>query len=80
MNIASFIVVFAIFWCFILFMILPVGIVREDIVQQGNDPGAPKDAKITKKIIISAIISILGSLLYFYLLKKGFLDFINIRQ
>ena len=40
-----------------LFVILPIGIVKEDNVKDGNDPGAPKNPQLKNKIIISSVVS-----------------------
>ena len=46
------IVIFVIVWWLVLFIALPFGIKKEDEVKDGNDPGAPKDPMLKKKIII----------------------------
>lgn len=61
------IVIFVIVWWLVLFVVLPFGIKTEDEVKHGNDPGAPKDPMLKKKIIYttisSAIISIIISII-----------------
>ncbi len=61
------IVIFVIVWWLVLFIALPFGIKKEDEVKDGNDPGAPKDPMLKKKIIFtsiaSAIISIIISII-----------------
>ena len=61
------IVIFVIVWWLVLFIALPFGIKQEDKVKEGNDPGAPKNPMLKKKIvyttIVSAIISIVISII-----------------
>tara|TARA_X000000950_G_C13916700_1_gene661394 strand:- start:1079 stop:1297 length:219 start_codon:yes stop_codon:yes gene_type:complete len=51
------IVIFVIIWWLVLFIILPLGVQTDDNVVDGNDPGAPKNPMLKKKIIITSIIS-----------------------
>ena len=46
-----------ILWWLILFLLLPIGVKRQESVDAGNDPGAPKDPMLKKKFIITTIIS-----------------------
>ncbi len=57
------IVIFVIIWWLVLFTILPIGVRREDDVIQGNDPGAPKNPMLKKKIIYTTIISFVLSII-----------------
>ncbi len=51
------IVIFVIIWWLVLFLTLPIGIQRDENVSKGNDPGAPKNPMLKKKIIFTTIIS-----------------------
>lgn len=57
------IVIFVIIWWLVLFIVLPFGIQTENDVKDGNDPGAPKNPMLKKKIIITSIISFFLSIL-----------------
>ena len=44
------IVIFVIIWWLVLFIVLPFGIQKDDNVKDGNDPGAPKNPMLKKKL------------------------------
>ena len=47
----TFVVIFVILWWLILFLILPIGVKKEQSVEFGNDPGAPNNPMLKKKIL-----------------------------
>ncbi len=57
------IVIYVIIWWLVLFVILPLGIQRDENTISGNDPGAPKNPMLKKKIISTTIISFFLSIL-----------------
>ncbi len=57
------IVIFVIIWWLVLFIVLPFGIQKDDNVKDGNDPGAPKNPMLKKKIILTSVISFILSIL-----------------
>ena len=57
------IVIFVIVWWLVLFIALPFGIKKEDEVKHGNDPGAPKDPMLRKKIIYTTFASVILSII-----------------
>lgn len=66
MNIASFVVVYVIAWWLILFMLLPVGVKRDDAPEIGNDTGAPVNHMIGKKALWSTLLAAVVLLIYWY--------------
>ena len=57
------IVIFVVIWWLVLFMVLPFGIQKDDEIVGGNDPGAPKNPMLKKKIILTSIISFFLSII-----------------
>tara|TARA_B100000963_G_C22594997_1_gene657388 strand:- start:1555 stop:1773 length:219 start_codon:yes stop_codon:yes gene_type:complete len=57
------IVIFVIIWWLVLFLALPIGIQRDHDVTKGNDPGAPKNPMLKKKIVFTTIISFFLSII-----------------
>ena len=57
------IVIFVVIWRLVLFTILPLGVQKEDKIVGGNDPGAPKNPMLKKKIVLTSIISFFLSIL-----------------
>ena len=57
------IVIFVIIWWLVLFVVLPFGIQRDENSIKGNDPGAPKNPMLKKKIYLTTLISIFLSIL-----------------
>ena len=80
MSLTGSFVVFVIIWWLILFTILPRDINSQkdkDFFVEGADPGAPKNPKIIKKLIITtAITSILFAIIYFL----NYFDILNVRR
>ena len=81
MGVTGSIIVFVLIWWIIFFSILPIGIqsnketFREKL--EGNDPGAPKNPKIAKKIIITTIITSIIFVVIYYLVK---INILNLRE
>ena len=57
------IVIFVVIWWLVLFMVLPFGIQKDDEIVGGNDPGAPKNPMLKKKIILTSVISFFLSII-----------------
>jgi len=57
MDLVSGIVVYVMLWWLTLFTVLPVGVRREDSVEQGNDPGAPKNPMLLRKLLATTVIA-----------------------
>ena len=57
------IVIFVVIWWLVLFMVLPFGIQKDDEIVGGNDPGAPKNPMLKKKILLTSVISFFLSII-----------------
>jgi predicted secreted protein len=79
MNPISLTVVFVVVWWMVFFIALPVGIKRDENPELGNSSGAPKNPNLKIKIIITTIISLVLTGIYFYAFQHGAFDFINVR-
>ncbi len=66
------IVIFVIIWWLVLFVVLPFGIQRDENSIKGNDPGAPKNPMLKKKIYFTTIISIFLSILVSWIKNEIF--------
>ncbi len=55
----NFLVTYLILWWLVFFIMLPLGIERDQDVTFGNDPGAPKNSLIKKKAIISSVVTLI---------------------
>tara|TARA_B100000963_G_C22070843_1_gene427960 strand:+ start:242 stop:460 length:219 start_codon:yes stop_codon:yes gene_type:complete len=66
------IVIFVIIWWLVLFVVLPFGIQRDENSIKGNDPGAPKNPMLKKKIYLTTIISIFLSILVSWIKNEIF--------
>ena len=65
----TFLVIFVILWWLILFLILPIGVKKQESVEFGNDPGAPTNPMLKKKFLITT-----NFLLKTYILSKILTD------
>ena len=50
--------IYLIVWWIVLFIFLPLGVKRDKEVVSGNDPGAPKETNLKKKILLTSIVSL----------------------
>ncbi len=66
------IVIFVIIWWLVLFIVLPFGIERDENSIQGNDPGAPKNPMLKRKIYLTTIISFFLSIIVSWLKNEIF--------
>ena len=66
------IVIFVVIWWLVLFMVLPFGIQKDDEIVGGNDPGAPKNPMLKKKIILTSVISFFLSLIVSFIKNEIF--------
>ena len=57
MNIVTGVLVYSITWWMVLFCVLPLGVERAEKVQGGNDPGAPKNPQLLRKVILTTLIT-----------------------
>ncbi len=81
MSITGSIIIYVMIWWVVFFSVLPVGIQsNKEIFKDklgGIDPGAPKNPKITKKFLITTLItSIIFGVIY-YLVN---IDLLNLRE
>lgn len=58
MDFADFILTFFLLWWLVLFCILPLGVQPETHVEVGNDTGAPKFARLRRKVILTTAIAL----------------------
>ena len=57
------IVIFVVVWWLVLFTVLPFGVQKDNEIVRGNDPGAPKNPMLKRKIILTSIISFFLSII-----------------
>lgn len=79
MQTMSAILVFVIIWWLVFLPVLSLGnqnqIESGDSRMKGTDPGAPSKANFPKKIMITTVIAILGTLFYIWLYNSGLISF-----
>ena len=81
MGITGSIIVYVLIWWIIFFSVLPVGIqsnkgkFKEKL--EGIDPGAPNNPNISKKFLITTIITSIIFIVIYYLVK---FDLLNLRE
>lgn len=59
MDLVSGFVVYVMLWWWVLFMVLPFGVRREEVVEEGNDAGAPQRPMIGRKLLATTAIAAL---------------------
>lgn len=66
MNAFTIFMVFCVVWWMIWFMLLPLGVVRDDSPHPLHDAGAPKEIKLKRKFFITTLLSVAltGCILY----------------
>ena len=66
------IVIFVVIWWLVLFTVLPFGVQKDDEIVRGNDPGAPKNPMLKKKIILTSAISFFLSIIVSFIKNEIF--------
>jgi predicted secreted protein len=74
MNIASLIVVFTMTWWLLFFMMLPLGVKVNRDIQPGHADSAPANPNLRFKVIITTIITVILTGLFYYLVETGKLN------
>lgn len=69
MSIAAFIVVYVISFWLVFFMVLPIGVRRDENPEEGNDPGAPVKHMIGKKMLWAGIAATALTVGYWYVVE-----------
>ena len=81
MGITGSIIVYVLIWWIIFFSVLPVGIQSNNRKfkekSKGIDLGAPKNPNISKKFLITTIITSIIFIVIYYLVK---FDLLNLRE
>lgn len=80
MTIVGLIVVFIMLWWLVLFMTLPFGAHKSNKLVKGQEAGAPEKTHLKTKLMVTTLISLLLTALYFYLISHGYLAFLHIRD
>lgn len=78
MSFLSGFAVYFIIWWLTLFTTLPFGVKQQEDVQPGNDPGAPAQPMIVRKLIATSIISGVIFCFIYWAVVSGLIDFHNI--
>lgn len=79
MNIITFTLVCTVFWVFTIFIALPIGITTAKKTPLGHADSAPIKPRLGLKLLITFAISIVLTLLYWYIIIKfpHILDFLK---
>ncbi|MBP7189688.1 MAG: DUF1467 family protein [Rickettsiaceae bacterium] len=67
MNIITFLLVLMIFWVFTIFLALPIGIRMPDKIKKGHANSAPSNPRIGLKLLITFLISVVLTIIYWYI-------------
>ncbi len=77
MKLSSAIAIYFIIWWLSLFLVLPFGIRNAEeageAVQQGNDAGAPTQARVLRKVIYTTILASVVFALVYGTITRGWL-------
>lgn len=77
MKLSSAIAIYFITWWLVLFLVLPFGIRNADeageAVQEGNDAGAPVQARVLRKVIYTTILASVVFALVYGTITRGWL-------
>ena len=78
MGITGSLIVYVLIWWVVFFTMLPVGIKPQNNKFEekisGNDPGAPKNPNISKKFLITTIITTILFFGLYYIVANGYFN------
>jgi predicted secreted protein len=67
--------VFLMIWWVVIFAVLPFGVRRDETPESGNDPGAPQNPMLWRKMAVATVISgIIWGIVY-WAVQQGFFNF-----
>jgi predicted secreted protein len=49
--------IYMVLWWVVLFVVLPMGVQRQENPEPGHDPGAPKSLNLKRKLLITTLIT-----------------------
>jgi predicted secreted protein len=79
MNIATIILVYVIAWWMVFFAALPFGVrsqhETEEGVTEGTEPGAPSNPNLKKKALVTSVIALVLTVIYYQLATSGLVNF-----
>jgi predicted secreted protein len=64
------ILAFIIIFLVIIFMVLPIGVRVPKVIEKGHASSAPDNPRVGAKIIFTALISLVLTLLYWYIINQ----------
>ena len=78
MTLASAIAIYFIIWWLVLFMVLPFGIRNAheagEVVEEGNEPGAPTNPRLVRKAIITTILATAVFAVFYLAVTRGWMS------
>ena len=78
MTLASAIAIYFIIWWLVLFIVLPFGIRNAhetgEIVEEGNEPGAPINPRIVQKAVVTTILATAVFSVFYLAITRGWLN------
>lgn len=80
MSPVTLLLVFVIIWWLVFFAALPLGVKgqhEDGDVQEGTDPGAPSNPDLKKKALITSLIAVILTVVYYFVATSGLIDFRN---
>lgn len=75
MSLVSGIVSFVIIWWLVFFMMLPIGVRRNDNPEPGHDHGAPEKPALWRKALVTSLIAAVLFLIWWYMNIAGMVGF-----
>ena len=78
MTLASAIAIYFIIWWLVLFIVLPFGIRNAhetgEVVEEGNEPGAPVNPRLLQKALITTILATVVFVVFYLAQTRGLLS------
>ena len=75
MDWATGIMVYFVIWWIILFAVLPLGVRRVENPGRGQDPGAPENPQLLRKVIITSLVAAAIWIAFYILHEADIFDF-----
>ena len=75
MSPVTLVATFAIVWWLVLFVVLPIGIERNEAPPPGTDPGAPKSLNLVRKFAQTTVIAVVVLIVIVLVLRYTGFDF-----
>ena len=74
MSLLEYFIIYIVIWWILFFIVLPMGVMKSNIIVPGHDSGAPEKTYLWKKFIIVSIITLIFTYLSVLIIESNLIN------